>query len=303
MCGAPPSGPTAPSPARNRRIVQAFREVADLLEDQDANPFRVSAYRRAAESLEHLDRDLVEVLDRDGFAGLTALPHVGLGLAGAIREMVVTGRWGQLERLRGTADPVRLFERLPGVGPALAQRLHDALEVESLEALEVAAHEGRLERVPGVGPRRAAQIRNALAALLSRRPRAAEPATTAPPVDLLLDVDREYRARAAAGTLPVLAPRRFNPERKAWLPVLHTERDAWHFTALFSNTSRAHELGKTDDWVVLYVYDGHGREMQQTVVTETRGALAGRRVVRGREAECRDLRPADGETRRMTWNS
>ncbi|HEX6865060.1 MAG TPA: DNA-binding protein, partial [Thermoanaerobaculia bacterium] len=78
---------------------------------------------------------------------------------------------------------------------------------------------------------------------------------------------------------------------KAWLPVLHTERGSegsrWRFTALFSNTARAHDLGKTHDWVVIYVYDGHHREEQHTVVTETRGPLAGLRVVRGREAECR----------------
>jgi DNA polymerase (family 10) len=81
------------------------------------------------------------------------------------------------------------------------------------------------------------------------------------------------------------------PERRAWLPVLHTERgsegEKWRFTALFSNTARAHDLGKTHDWVVIYVYDDHHREEQHTVVTETRGPLAGRRVVRGREAECR----------------
>jgi hypothetical protein len=66
---------------------------------------------------------------------------------------------------------------------------------------------------------------------------------------------------------------------------LDTRRGPWRVTALFSNTPRAHELGKTDDWVVLYV-SGEG-EQTATVVTETRGDLRGRRVVRGREAECR----------------
>ena len=51
--------------------------------------------------------------------------------------------------------------------------------------------------------------------------------------------------------------------------------------------ARAHELGRTRDWVVIYYYDGEHVEAQCTVVTETRGALAGRRVVRGREEECR----------------
>jgi hypothetical protein len=106
-----------------------------------------------------------------------------------------------------------------------------------------------------------------------------------PPVEMLLDVDREYRERAAAGELRRIAPRRFNPTGEAWLPILHTQRGQWHFTALYSNTARAHELGKTNDWVVIYFYDGDHRERQRTVVTETRGPLAHSRVVRGREAE------------------
>jgi hypothetical protein len=105
-------------------------------------------------------------------------------------------------------------------------------------------------------------------------------------VELLLDVDREYRDKASAGKLTLITPRRFNPERKAWLPVLHARRGEWHFTALYSNTARAHELKRTHDWVVIYYYDGEHREGQCTVVTAGRVANAGERVVRGREAEC-----------------
>jgi hypothetical protein len=103
----------------------------------------------------------------------------------------------------------------------------------------------------------------------------------------VLDVVREYREGAVAGRLPRIAPRRFNPSGEAWLPILHTEREAWQLTALFSNTARAHELGKTRDWVVVYFHTDIRGEGQRTVVTETRGALIGRRVVRGREEECR----------------
>jgi hypothetical protein len=69
--------------------------------------------------------------------------------------------------------------------------------------------------------------------------------------------------------------------------VLHEERDGWHFSALYSNTARAHELERTRDWVVIYFYDHEHQEGQRTVVTETRGPLAGERVVRGREHESR----------------
>lgn len=110
-----------------------------------------------------------------------------------------------------------------------------------------------------------------------------------PSVATLLEVDGEYRKKAKAGDLPRIAPKRFNPEGRAWLAVLHADREGWHFTALFSNTARAHELMRTNDWVVLYFYGSDHREGQCTVVTETRGPLEGRRVVRGREAECRRL--------------
>ena len=109
-----------------------------------------------------------------------------------------------------------------------------------------------------------------------------------PDVGLLLEVDRQYREQAGADQLPMIAPRRFNPENRAWLPVLHTERGDWHFTAMYSNTARAHELKRTRDWVVVYFYDDHHREGQCTVVTETRGPLTGQRVVRGQEMECRE---------------
>jgi len=182
---------------------------------------------------------------------------------------------------------------VPGLGHRLAERIHEELHVDTLEALELAAHDGRLETVPGVGPRRAAAIRASLQSMLSRgRPKfiaGSRPSADGPAVATLLAVDAEYRRGAEAGRLPTIAPRRFNPSGEAWLPVLHTVRDGWHFTALFSNTAQAHQLNRTRDWVVIYFYDDEHAEGQHTVVTETHGPLVGRRVVRGRETECRGL--------------
>ena len=107
-----------------------------------------------------------------------------------------------------------------------------------------------------------------------------------PSAEVLLGIDREYREKSKAGALRLIAPRRLNPEGKAWLPVLHTRYGPWRFTALFSNTEQAHEMHRTRDWRVIYFADDLGEEGQSTVVTERRGALAGRRVVRGREPEC-----------------
>ena len=278
--------PTARDSSFNRTAAEILRHCAELLRQQRANPFRVNAYVRAAKTLDTLPTDAREILRASGIKGLLELPHIGAGLASAIDEIAHTGTLAQLDRLRGSADPETLLRVVPGVGPTLARAIHDELQIDSLEDLEVAAHDGRLEALRGIGPRRAAAIRASLATLLGRTRLRRGPDGPAPPVTTLLAVDAEYRRAAGAGNLPTITPRRFNPEHKAWLPILHTERDGWHFTALFSNTAKAHELGRTDDWVVIYFYDGDHREGQHTVVTETHGPLAGRRGVRGREAEC-----------------
>jgi hypothetical protein len=285
--------PASPPPWRDNAVVaERLREMAALLEAQGDNAFRVAAYRNAAGTVAGLRRDLREMFEREGVAGLDALPTIGPGIAAAIGEMLNTGRWSRLEQLRGTAGPEGLFRAVPGVGPQLAARLHDELGLHTLEALEIAAHDGRLERLPRVGARRAAAIRAALMPMLGRARSWRGSAPAAPdeppavPVRLLLDVDREYRDAAAKDRLPKIAPKRFNPDGQAWLPVLHTDRDGWHFTALYSNTARAHELGRVRDWVVIYADDAQHHERQYTVVTAMGGALAGRRVVRGREPEC-----------------
>src|SRR5690606_33853745 len=118
-------------------------------------------------------------------------------------------------------------------------------------------------------------------------PPAAGAAVDQPSVAELLDVDEEYRRKAAADTLIRIAPRRFNPTAAAWLPILHTTRGERHYTALYSNTARAHELGTTHDWVVIYRDDA--KDGRWTVITSQFSDLKGRRIVRGREAECREF--------------
>lgn len=125
-----------------------------------------------------------------------------------------------------------------------------------------------LRSLRGIGPSLAPQI-----ATLAQGQ--ADP-DEGPPTDLLLDVDTEYRRRAATGELPRVTPHRHNPSRAAWLPVLHTRRGPWLFTALFSNTDRAHDLHRTADWVVLHYHRPGQPAGQCTVVT-----MDGRRVVRG----------------------
>jgi len=273
----------------NHEIALQLREIANLLRTQRANPFRVNAYLHAAQTLDALETNVADLLDAQGIRGLIDLPAIGDGIARQIYEYVATGRMSRLESLHGAADPVALFRSIPTIGPQLAERIHDELGIDSLEALENAVHDGSLAKVEGLGDKRRQAIEAWLAQHLDRQRRrpSAITAGAGPPVELLLAVDREYREKSRAGMLAKIAPRRFNPHNRAWLPILHCTRGGWHFTALYSNTSRAHELRRVFDWVVIYFYDEDHREGQHTVVTETRGELAGERVVRGREAECR----------------
>lgn len=288
----------------NQQIADLLDEIAEHLEQQEANPYRVRAYRNGAQSARDADESLADVVEQKGAEALEDLPQIGEGLAATIGEYVSTGRSSLLEQLQAQSSPERLFARVPGVGEELAERIVRELRIRTLPELERAAHDGRLDAVEGFGEKRVQSVRDGLAGMLSpsaqrrSRQRRARPEgdtgddaeAERPSVATLLDVDAEYRRRAAAGELKRIAPRRFNPENEAWLPILNTARDGWTFTALFSNTARAHELNKTDDWVVIY-YREQGEpedaEEQNTVVTETRGPLQGKRVVRGRAAENR----------------
>ena len=281
----------------NQEIADVLERVAALLEAQDANTYRVNAYRKAGRFVEQYDRSVAQIAESVEGEKLEDLPDIGKSIGGAIREFVHTRRLALLERLEGELSPEDLFTTIPGIGEELARRIYSELHIETLEDLELAAHDGRLDKVPGMGHRRVTAVRDSLESILSRsgRRRArrlrqldkgeihGEPAQ--PSVAVLLEVDEEYRTKAEKGKLRTLSPRRFNPDGKYRLPVLHTDREGWHFNALFSNTARAHELGKTRDWVVIY-FERDGHENQHTVVTESHGPMKGRRVVRGLEKEC-----------------
>ena len=205
--------------------------------------------------------------------------------------------------------------QVPGIGQLFARRIYRGLGIQTLEGLEEAAKDGTLAQVPGFGQARVNKVLEGLEARLNELPSpdwqsatqksatrkrrftyqpGAAPAaqqstaqqptvqqpTEAPPVELLLEVDRQYRELAKAGQLRMIAPRRFNPESKSWLPVMSLKKDGWSFDVLYSNTAKAHELGKTDDWVVIN-YAHAERKGQCTVVTETRGVRRGQRVIRG----------------------
>ena len=93
---------------QNIEIARKLREVAQLLEDQGANRFRVRAYRAAAETIERLAVPAAEITQQQGTDGLQSLPGIGVSLARSIHTLIVTGRLPMLDRLRGRMDRVDL---------------------------------------------------------------------------------------------------------------------------------------------------------------------------------------------------
>ena len=280
----------------NNDIADMFEQVSDLLEAQGDDYYRIRAYREGAQTIRQLDRPAVEIYHEDGITGLQTLPHIGQRLALSIEELTTTGELGLLERLLIEVSPEDLFTTVPGIGQMLARRIYRVLGINTLEELEQAAHDGSLGELEGFGRGRVQLVRDALGTMLGRTSRQrvkvrrwqqeqpVRPMTQTPSVELLLEIDEQYRYLAGVGQLRMVTPRRFNPEGKRWLPVMRMNKNGWSFNALYSNTARAHELDKTNDWVVVtYAPEGEPerRRGQCTIVTETRGVRRGQRVIRG----------------------
>lgn len=274
--------------ATNDDVAAAFERVAQLLEtapgrESSTTPYRVLAYLNAAAFAREDEVDLLELGGREDEAALEALPTIGESLAGLIIEMALYDRFALLDRLEAGRDPLAAYAALPGVGEVLAQRIVKELNITTLEELEQAARDGRLATVEGMGSQRIDGLVKALTVALSRHPKRS--AAERPSIDTLLTIDERYRTLGRHGHLHKIAPKRFNPDGSAWLPILQEEMDGWHFDVMFSNTWRAHQLGHCDDWVVVRYRGPSGATGTATVVTEHRGADAGRRVVRGRERD------------------
>ena len=152
----------------NIDFAHVFEEIADLLEIQGANPFRVRAYRNAARTIETLSQSLESVLG-DESAHLEDLPGIGKDLAGKIRELNQTGELQFLAELREEV-PGSLIEimHIPGLGPKRARQLWEGLEITSVAELEAAAQSGRLEELPGFGETLATRILKGISELKAR---------------------------------------------------------------------------------------------------------------------------------------
>ncbi|MEK7716334.1 MAG: DNA polymerase/3'-5' exonuclease PolX [Pseudomonadota bacterium] len=157
-------------PVHNADIATLFEEIADLLEIENANPFRVRAYRNAARQLQGMG-----VAASDMVAGgedLTELPGIGEDLAAKIQEIVETGKCQFLEKLRKKTPPtITELLKIPGLGPKRVRALYHELDVHTLEQLARAARDGRIRKLPGFGEKTEQTILEAISAHVEKQAR------------------------------------------------------------------------------------------------------------------------------------
>ncbi len=158
------------TPVHNADIARIFEEIADLLEIQEANPFRVRAYRNAARTVGDVRRDLAQAVA--GGKKLPKLPGIGADLAAKIEEIAKTGTTQLLEKLHQELPPaITALLRIPGLGPKRVRALHRELEVQSLDELAQAARAGRIRELPGFAAKTEASVLQAVEAHLTKKQR------------------------------------------------------------------------------------------------------------------------------------
>ena len=137
---------------QNHETASLFAKLADLLEVEGANPFRVRAYRQAAQTIEGLSETLVDRVSEG--QDLTELPSIGKGLAEKIATIVQTGELPQLEELEERL-PAELSEmmKLSGLGPKRVKGLHQDLGIDNFTDLRRAVERHQVREVPGLGPK------------------------------------------------------------------------------------------------------------------------------------------------------
>lgn len=144
-------------PVHNSEIAEVFRRLADLLDLQDENPFRIRAYRNAARTVAGLPRSLGEMVHEQ--ADLSKLPGIGKDLAGKIAEIVETGHLKLLDELQGGLPPgLPELMTIPRLGPKKVKALYDQLHIGSVRDLVQAAREEKIRALPGFGPKTEQQI-------------------------------------------------------------------------------------------------------------------------------------------------
>lgn len=131
----------------NQQIARIFNEMADILEIKGENPFRIRAYRRAAQNIEGLPKDATQMTEDE----LLEIPGIGQDLAGKIRHYIETGRVEAYDELKKEVpEGLVLLLSVPGLGPKTAKLLHDRLKIKDIDDLERFAKEHKLSGLPGI---------------------------------------------------------------------------------------------------------------------------------------------------------
>ncbi len=149
-------------PVHNADIARVFESIADLLEINGDNPFRIRAYRNAARVMGGLGLDVAAAVK--GGRELPKLPGIGPDLTGKLHEIAETGTCKLLRELeRKVPAAITELLKIPGLGPKRVKQLHDALDVSTVKDLQAALREGRVRKLKGFGEKTEARIRQALA--------------------------------------------------------------------------------------------------------------------------------------------
>jgi DNA polymerase (family 10) len=151
----------------NEDIVRVLERTADFLELEGMESFRIRPWLNAASMVRRSEYDIAGLVERDGLEGVHAL-GIGYEVAGAICDYVRSGVMPILRKLENRHRPEMQLACLPGIGPKLAQEVHDVLGVETLDDLEKAVQDGRLADVCGFGPRRVELVNEVLASMRRR---------------------------------------------------------------------------------------------------------------------------------------
>ena len=154
----------------NSEITAMLEQLADLLEIEGANRFRVRAYRNAAREVANLPREVADMLAEG--KNLAVLPAIGDDLAGKIAEIVRSGHLSLLQEVSARTPPgLSEIVALPGIGPKRARLLHDGLGVKDLADLSAKIKSGRLAGLPGIGKTTVSKIPQAIQERQKAQPR------------------------------------------------------------------------------------------------------------------------------------
>ncbi|KVL23128.1 DNA polymerase/3'-5' exonuclease PolX [Burkholderia cepacia] len=237
-------------PIHNAGYAAVFAEIADMLEIQGANPFRVRAYRNAARTIADYGRDIATMIANGDDLG--KIPSIGPDLASKLREIAATGTCELQQTLRH-ALPGAIVELLdvPGLGAKRVKALHEALHVDSLEQLRAEAKSGHVRELPGFGAKTEAHLLEAIDDRLQREPQRFLLPDAAHSLLPLLE-----RLRAIAGVGKAVPAGSFRRRRETVgdLDILVTARDPQAVADAFvgyGEVARVLAHGKTKSSVVL----------------------------------------------------